>query len=85
MSQEIPALSEKLVKAFHHFILYAPPERLNRNLRTLLIEYIGDNYEFLPPDFNRWIDDMSLLFDLLDIAVEETKGWHVVEGEVSEV
>ncbi|HEY9044572.1 MAG TPA: hypothetical protein VIN08_01690 [Ohtaekwangia sp.] len=76
MPREIPALSPELVRAFHRCMLYAPPERLSRCLRTMFIEYIAHNRDFLPPDFDGWVDDLSLLFGLLDIAIKETKGWH---------
>ena len=72
-------VSERLAEAFNHFMLYTPPDRVNRCLRTLLIEYIGHNKDFLSPEFDDWMDDLSLLFSLLDMATKETRGWYDVD------
>ena len=72
-------VSERLAEAFRHFMLYTPPDRVNRCLRTLLIEYIGHNKDFLSPEFDDWMDDLSLLFSLLDTAAKETRGWYDVD------
>jgi hypothetical protein len=65
-------VSERLAEAFHHFMLYTPPERLNRCLRTLLIEYIGHN-------------NLTLLFELLDRAAKETRGWYEADDDDNEI
>lgn len=74
-------VNERLAEAFHHFMVYTPPDRLNRCLRTLLIEYIGHNKDFLSPEFEKWMDDLTLLFELLDRAAKETRGWYDEEEE----
>ena len=78
-------VNERLAEAFHHFMLYTPPDRLNRCLRTLLIEYIAHNKDFLSPDFDRWMDDLTLLFDLLDKAGKETRGWYDADDEGNQI
>ena len=78
-------VSERLAEAFHHFMLYTPPERLNRCLRTLLIEYIGHNKDFLSPEFDSWMDDITLLFELLDRAAKETRGWYETDDDDNEI
>jgi hypothetical protein len=78
-------VSERLAEAFHHFMLYTPPERLNRCLRTLLIEYIGHNKDFLSPEFDGWMDDLTLLFELLDRAAKETRGWYEADDDDNEI
>lgn len=78
-------VNERLAKAFHHFMLYTPPDRLSRCLRTLLIEYIAHNKDFLSAEFDRWMDDLTLLFDLLDKAGKETRGWYDADDEDNQI
>lgn len=41
-------------------------ERLSKNLRKILLDYIGQNKDWLPVDFDLQLNDLNLLFDLLD-------------------
>jgi hypothetical protein len=69
-------ITEDLQVAFRVFVTRTPPDRLNRTVRTLLVEYLASNHEFLPPDFNLILDDLSHLFNLLDRIAEQTSGLH---------
>jgi HEPN domain-containing protein len=68
-----PELNEELVKFFE----VHPPRRVSRNLRRVLLDYLRDQLETGSPLFiDELLWDMYDLFDLLDIATTETRGWH---------
>lgn len=69
-------LPPRIENAFKLFLKRTPPERLNRTVRTLFIEYLSHQHDFLPPDFHLYLDDLSNLFILLDKIDCETKGWY---------
>jgi len=72
-------LPPPIENAFKLFLKRTPPERLNRTVRTLLMEYLVHKHDFLPPDFHCHIDDLSNLFNLLDELTPQAKGWHIEE------
>ena len=41
--------------------------RLSKNLRTLLLDYIAQNKDWLPIDFDVQLNDYNNLFDLLAV------------------
>jgi hypothetical protein len=82
MSIPEKTISKELYDAFNLFVFHTPTQLLSRNLRTLLMEYLIEHHDFLPPNFHNHIDDLSHLFDLLDRISQETKGWHD-EEEIS--
>jgi len=64
-------LSKKLQGEVAHFFEYAPPARLSRNLRRMLMAYLvacEDGHSF---DMNDLLTDLSALFELLDTAGDE--------------
>jgi hypothetical protein len=68
-----PELNKELVK----FFAVHPPRRVSRNLRRVLLDYLRDQLETGAPLFvDELLWDMYDLFDVLDIATTETKGWH---------
>ncbi|HEY9009047.1 hypothetical protein [Ohtaekwangia sp.] len=81
MATSTEIITEDLQVAFRVFVTRTPPDRLNRAVRTLLVDYLAENHEFLPHDFNVMIDDLSRLFDLLDQITTETKDWHREEHQ----
>ena len=48
------------------FISDINPSRFSRNLRKLLLDYISQNKDCLPVDFNVMLNDLNNLFELLD-------------------
>jgi hypothetical protein len=76
-------ISKELYDAFNLFVYHTPTHRLSRNLRTLLMEYLIEHHDFLPPNFHDHVDDLSHLFDLLDKISHETKGWHDDETAIT--
>lgn len=68
---EQKTLSKKLQGEVSTFFEYAAPERLNRNLRKLLVGYLiacEDGHSF---DMKDLLSDLSALFELLDAAADE--------------
>ncbi|HYH55324.1 MAG TPA: hypothetical protein VD772_01855 [Anseongella sp.] len=60
------------------FLEYHSPAFLGRNLRRMTLLYLRqcarEGFHRELPDF---LDSMDALFDLLDLAEEETKGWRM--------
>ena len=48
------------------FIEDCTPLRLSRNLRKLLLDYISQNKDCLPVDFDVYLYDLNMLFDFLE-------------------
>ena len=48
------------------FIADCAPFRFSRNLRKLLLDYMSQNKDCLPVDFDIYLLDFSNLFELLD-------------------
>lgn len=61
---------QKLIEAVTLFIEFAPPARVSKHLRRILLDYISREKDCLPIEFEVYLADMSLLFDLLDTMVE---------------
>lgn len=65
-------LTHKLTEQFQTFMEYVPAERLNRNLRNMLLRYF--DYEKDPPAyFYDLLTDLYFLFNLLDVVADETR------------
>ena len=67
-------ISKKLQQEITAFFEYAPPMRLSRNLRNMLMGYLlayDDGYGIEIKDL---LTDLSALFDLLDVAHDELGG-----------
>lgn len=77
-------LPKNIEEAFKSFLNHTPPERLSRTIRTLLMEYLVHQHEFLPTNFHCYLDDLSSLFTLLDNLNAETKGWYTDEEELEQ-
>lgn len=69
----VQQLSPSLRKAFTEFLEYTPAQRLNRNLRNMLLLYIHYEQQALPVEMDDLLCDMLNLFRLLD-AVEGEPG-----------
>jgi len=74
-------LPPKIEDALKVFLKRTPPERLSRTVRTLLMEYLLNKHDFLPPDFHIYLDDLANLFALCDQLDTETKGLYSRDGE----
>ena len=63
------AINEKLQTLLSNYNL----TRLNKSLRTILLDYIAAYKDTLPLDFDVHLYDFQLLFELLDALTEEQK------------
>jgi hypothetical protein len=60
-------INKKLLERFRVFIDVVPPERLNRNLRKMMVDYLHSHKkDGLPEDFDKYLSDLSQLTNLLD-------------------
>ena len=41
-------------------------KRLSSTLRRIILDYIGENKDYLPIDFNLQLSDINMLFDFLE-------------------
>ena len=48
------------------FVSDCAPFRFSRNLRKLILDYISQNKDYLPVDFDIYLLDFNNLFELLD-------------------
>ncbi|MFA6275136.1 MAG: hypothetical protein WC622_00195 [Pedobacter sp.] len=67
-------ISENILNEFKVFIKTVPANRLNRNLRKMLSDYLFYNMDALPIDFKDLLKDLYWLHELLD----EIEGSNVV-------
>ena len=58
--------SAVLQAAAMQFVSDCTPFRFSRNLRKLLLDYISQNKDYLPLDFQIYLLDFNNLFELLD-------------------
>ena len=58
------------------FIADCTPFRFSRNLRKLLLDYISQNKDYLPVDFDIYLLDFNNLFELLDTIDEVAYSQH---------
>lgn len=68
-------MTKTLISTFYSFLQNVPPERLNRNLRKMLFDFLRFNKGGLPEDFDDLLIDLQDLMELLDIAQKEIKAW----------
>ncbi|MBD3749859.1 MAG: hypothetical protein IE931_10210 [Sphingobacteriales bacterium] len=68
-------LTIKLLKGFISFVETVPPARLSRNLRKIFMDYLNFNIGFQAFDIKEILFDLEQLFDLLDMAIKETRDW----------
>ena len=66
-------LSKELADKMRYFIQDCSPARVSTNLRGVFFDYLRNQREGLPMEFDQVIDDMQNLFALLDIAADEKK------------
>lgn len=48
-------------------------QRLSTNLRRILLQYISDNKDYLPVDFDIQLNDINILLDFLDNLTQTKK------------
>jgi hypothetical protein len=58
--------------AIIHLIYECNLQRIQKNLRTILLDYIAAYKDTLPLDFDIQLYDFQLLFELLDILIEDS-------------
>jgi len=68
-------ITEELLDNLKIFLQDHSIERVTRNLRRIFLDYLRHQMEFLPAGFEECISDMYDLFELLDVAEDETKDW----------
>jgi len=59
-------ISDTILTEFKVFIRTVPANRLNRNLRKMLSDYLFYNMDALPIDFKDLLTDLYCLHELLD-------------------
>ena len=64
-------LSEKSISALNDFVGLVTIPAFKRQLRSLLLYYLAEEYEELAPDCGKFIEDMKFLFDFLDVVEDE--------------
>ncbi len=64
-------LTEKSISAFGDFVGLVTIHKFKRQIRSLLLYYLSEEFEELPPDYGRFIEDMKFLFDFLDVVEDE--------------
>lgn len=50
-------------------------QRLSTNLRRILLQYISDNRDYLPVDFDIQLNDINVLLDFLDTLTQTKKSY----------
>ena len=68
-----------LLKGLFEFLESASPERLNRNLSKMVIDYIPRNKNFGNPDFDEFLIDLeklNALLDFLDVETRDYQPWN---------
>ena len=58
---------KEILQAVDEFNRSCNVVRLSKNLRTLLFDYIAQNKDWLPVDFDKQLNDYNNLFDLLAV------------------
>ena len=61
------------VSAFDDFLELVEIPSFKRKLRSLLLYYLANECEELPPHSDRFIEDMEFLFHFLDVVEYELK------------
>jgi len=64
-------LSKELTYKMRYFIQDTSLARVSQNLRTVFFDYLRNQREGLPAEFDGILNDMEALFELLDVAAEE--------------
>src|SRR5665647_155456 len=59
--------NDVILDAALQFISDSSPTRFSRNLRKLLLDYISQNKDCLPIDFDVCLNDFNILWNFLDI------------------
>lgn len=59
-------LNKKHRQAIKYFIEGANIQRLSGSLRTILLDYISQNKNYLPVDLDLQLNEWNMLFKLLD-------------------
>lgn len=63
--------SKVLLKMAIQFIVDSSPLKFSRTLRNILFDYISQNKDCLPVDFDITINDLNKLFAFLDAIEDE--------------
>ena len=64
-------LSEKSISALDDFVGLVTIPKFKRQLRSLLLYYLSEEHEELPPNYGHFIEDMKFMFDFLDVVEDE--------------
>lgn len=67
--------SEELIDALISFLTQHDPTIISRNLRRIFLDYLIHQADTLPLDFKDMVAGLYDLFELLDTAVDQTRGW----------
>ena len=66
-NKKVTKTNEVILDAALEFISDSSPTRFSRNLRKLLLDYISQNKDCLPIDFDVCLNDFNILWNFLDI------------------
>lgn len=58
--------TKQLNTAISTFTSNVNSQQLSTNLRRILLQYISDNKDYLPVDFDIQLNDINVLLDFLD-------------------
>lgn len=77
-SKNLPkSFSPGFLEELRRFLETHDPANLSRNLRTMLLEYLATELKVgIPLYLDELLWQLQDLFDVLDLAQEETRGWH---------
>jgi len=67
----ITAVQNKAIESFKSFLENHDPKTVNRNIRTVLVDYIWATQAGYPINFKQILYDFMELMDILDIAEDE--------------
>jgi hypothetical protein len=76
------SLSPELIEKLTYFFEEHSPQELNTNLRRILLDYLRIELRSAVPLFTEeLLSSLYDLFELLDLAAEETDKWHNSETQ----
>ena len=73
MSKDKTGLSKELADKVRYFVQDTSPARVSKSVRVVFFDYLRNQREGLPIEFDQVLDDMQNIFELLDIAAEEKR------------
>ena len=69
--KQIKKRNKRIEKNAINFFSDITPHKFSRNLRNLLLDYLSQNINCLPVDFDATLNNLNSLFALLDSIEDE--------------